>query len=679
MIQYSTLLAPVEDVNRLFNFRYRNAEGRLTGQNMKGILTSVYGDRAQAYWRNLMRDVQNGLKVEGTDTTRMVEKLVGSAKGASVGFNLRVVIQQPTAYVRAAAILSPSDMAKGIAAGATEGRGWDKARKYAPIASIKDTAGFDQSSRYSIAQNIYPGRDGIGGALDRLNDASGYLAGKADAVTWGKLWNACEWSVVREGGYERGSEDFYRRTAEVFTDVIDQSQVVDGVLQRSQIMRDGNGITKQATAFMGEPLKTLNMFMRAYDSWRYEQDTPKKREALHKLRRTIGAVLVTDVVNALAQSVMDATRDDDKDKTWRERYLSALTGITGEDDTVWSVLSGSNLWDNIDPIGRIPYAKDVKSIMQGYSVSRMDADAVSDFVSAAQKFIKASNDEGKKTTLYATKQLLTAASKIFGVSVANVGRDVWAIARSAAQETGNVRVMYEMEKAIWRVEPDAKNNSSFYSLLYMAKEKDAEAYDYIYKDLLQHGYSEKQLKDGMKGLIMDSGKSEKDMQKELESIGYSTEDAETVTKTWAFKDTYGYSYSDKRDAYAEGAITRSDLIAEIMSIGGKSREDAENTVTLYDWQNDGVAIESDQTNIVKAYQAYGEPNGIDRDTFVTFYQKASATKGDDLDGDGKTDKDSKKKKVLALIDGMPLTDAQKDALYFQQGYAESTLDEAPWH
>lgn len=667
MIQYSTLLAPMEDINRLYNYRYRDAKGNLTGKNVKHVLTDVYGEAAQKYWRNLMRDVQNGMGSTGTDTTRFIEKMVGGVKGASVGFNLRVVAQQPTAYIRAAAILDPSTMAKGIVGGATEGNGWEKAKKYAPIASIKDAAGFDQSSRYSIVQNVYGGE---GGVMDKLNDWSGWAAGKADAVTWGAIWNACEWTVVNEGGYEKGSDAFFSRVAQVFTEVIDQSQVVDGIMQRTQIMRDANGLTKQATAFMGEPLKSLNMFMRSYDAWRFEQNIPKRSAAMKKMTRTIGAVLVTDVVNALVQSLVDAARDDDKDKGYWARYLEKLTGVTGdkEKDTFLNVLLGSNLWDNADPLGRIPYAKDIKSLMQGFTVSRMDADAAGDFINAAQMFIRSTQDEGKKTTLYAAKQLLTAGSKIFGVSVANVGRDVWAIARSVAQESGNVRMMYEMERAIWRLAPDAGNNTRYYKLLYMAMEQDKEAYQYIYEDMKKRGYSDKQLQDGIKSVIQDSGASDADMRKQLEDIGYSGEEAQEVMDKWAFKEKYGYDYSDKREAFAEGTITRQQLIEEMVSIGGKTREEAEMAATVYEWQNEGVDIESNQTYIVKAYEEYGKPNGIDRGDFVSFCRQASQTHGD-----------GKKVKILALIDGMALSATQKDALYYQQGYAESTIGDAPWH
>ena len=629
MIQYSTLLAPMEDINRIYNYRYRNAEGNLTGKNVKQVLTDVYGEAAPTYWTNLMRDLQNGLNSTGTDTTRLVEKLVGNAKGASVGFNARVVIQQPTAYFRAAAILDPSTMAKGMAGGATEGSGWEKAKKYAPIASIKDTAGFDQSSRYSIAQNIYGGEGVI---REKLNDWSGWAAGKADAVTWGAIWNACEWTVVNEGGYERGSDAFYARVAQVFTDVIDQSQVVDGILQRTQIMRDKGGLAKQATAFMGEPLKTLNMFMRAYDAWRFEQNIPKRSAAMKKMTRTIGAVLVTDIVNALVQSLVDAFRADDKDKGYWERYLEKLTGITGdkEKDNLLSVLWGSNLWDNMDPLGRLPYLKDVKSLMQGFTVSRMDADTVGEFISAMQLFIRSAQGEGKKTTLYAAKQLLTTGSKIFGISVANAGRDVWAVARSIAQDSGNVRIMYEMERAIWRLAPDAGNNTRYYKLLYIAMEQDKDAYQYIYDDMKKRGYSDKQLQDGIKKIIKDSDVSDTDMKAQLEEIGYSSEEAQGFVDRWAFIDG----------------------------------DDTYNDVTV---------------SAVGKYNKYCANAGIPKDLFFTTWKETNAMTGEDYDGDGESDAYSKMDKQLKYINTLSLTTAQKRALALACGISKDTQDKrAPW-
>lgn len=503
MIKYATLLAPMEDINRLYNYRYRDSSGNLTGRNMQQVLSGVYGDAAQKYWRNLMRDMQNGMVKNSSDTTRSIERIVGNTKGAAVGSNWRVVIQQPTAFFRAAVILDPENMAKGLGNGVTKGNGWDKARKWAAIAGIKDSSGFDQGSRYTIAREVYGSSDSV---MDKLSDWSSRAAANADAITWGKIWNACEWQVAADTKTEVGSDAYYRQVAELFTDVIDQTQVVDGIMQRTQIMRDSDALTRQATSFMGEPLKSLNILMRSYDAWRFETNTQKRSAALKQLKRSVGALLVTDLINSLAQSLVDALRDDDKEKKYWARFFAALTGVSGDEESFGelakNVLLEGNLKGNITLVGRLPYAKDLISILQGYSVERMDADAIGDIVRATQTMYSSVTGEGKYTTAYACKQLLTAVSKIFGVSVANLGRDVWAAARSAANETGNVRIMFEMEKAIYRMDRSAGNRKRWCELLYLAqKENDTKTARMIYKEMLEHGYDEKDVRQGIEAIM----------------------------------------------------------------------------------------------------------------------------------------------------------------------------------
>ncbi len=50
----------------------------------------------------------------------------------------------------------------------------------------------------------------------------------------------------------------------------------------------------------------------------------------------------------------------------------------------------------------------------------------------------------------------------------------------------------------------------------------------------------------------------------------------------------------------------------------------------------------------------------------------------DVDANGKAVSGSKKKKVLAYINGLPLDKGQKDVLYLAAGYAEKGLSETPW-
>lgn len=486
MTDYASWLCTMEDINRLFNYQFRDEEGNPTGKTIKGLLDRVGGPGSQKYWHNLMEDIQNGINAPGDSPMwDIAGKTIGGFKGAAVGANIRVVIQQPTAFFRAAAVLDPQDMARGLARGVTRGSGWKKALQYSPIAMRKDAGGFDISSPYKMTETLFDNRTNV----RKLNDALSAPAGAADAVTWGKLWNACEWATAREHqGLTKGSEAFYRQTAKLFAEVIDQTQVVDGVLQRSNIMRSSNAVVKQATSFMGEPIMSLNLLMRAYDQVRYEQNSQKRGKAIKTMGRAATALVVTNVVNALAQSLIDAMRDDDEDKKYWERFRAAFTGISGDEETpwekAWNAIMEGNVGSNMNPLGQIPFVKDALSIMQGYDVSRTEMEIVSDLIQAGQTAIQSADGQGKRTRAYALKGLLAAGAKMFGIPASNLTRDMWSLARSAAVETGNIPLQYEMEKAIYNIS-NTGNKNRYYAILYRALEQgDMDTYQHIRDDLM---------------------------------------------------------------------------------------------------------------------------------------------------------------------------------------------------
>lgn len=485
MTDYASWLCTMEDINRLFNYQFRDEEGNPTGKSIKSLLDRVGGPGSQEYWNRLMEDIQNGINAPGDSPMwDIFGKAIGGFKGAAVGANVRVVIQQPTAFFRAAAVLDPQDMARGLARGVTRGSGWKKALQYSPIAMRKDAGGFDISSPYQMTETLFDNRTNV----RKLNDALSAPAGAADAVTWGKLWNACEWATAREHqGLTKGSEAFYRQTAKLFAEVIDQTQVVDGVLQRSNIMRSSNAVVKQATSFMGEPIMSLNLLMRAYDQVRYEQNSQKRGKAIKTMGRAATALVVTNVVNALAQSLIDAMRDDDEDKKYWERFQTAFTGVTGDEETfqdyLTNILLSGNVGSNNNPLGQIPFVKDVVSMAQGYSVARTDMEVISDIVDASKLFISSANG-GKKTTAYAIKSLAASVAKLFGIPASNLTRDMWGLARSAAVETGNIPLQYEMEKAIYNIS-NTGNKNRYYAILYRALEQgDMDTYQHIRDDLM---------------------------------------------------------------------------------------------------------------------------------------------------------------------------------------------------
>ena len=478
MIDYASWLLPMEDMSRILNYKFKSEDGKRVS-NVQQLLNSVAGPEAVQYYKKLMEDIQNGARGEEDGWSTLFKRAVGNIKGASVGGNIRVIIQQPTAFFKAAVVLSPEDMAKGAVKRATRGSGWEKAKKYAPVASLKERAGFDMKSPTRMSEELYDGRS----RLKKINDWLSKGASKADEITWGKLWNACEWATVKErGDLKRGSEQFYQATAELFNEVIDQTQVVGGILQKSGVMRSNSLLNKQATAFMGEPIMAYNIFLRAWDDLAYETGPGMRKKNIKKLGRAAAALAVTDVVNALAQSLVDAIRDDDEDKKYWERFWSAF---------------GGNVADNMNPLGKIPYAKDLLSILNGYKVVRMDVAVLEDVFSSHDALKDSLSGEGKKTIPYAVKQLAVSVGKLFGIPAHTILRDIWGVMRTFAVETENIPLQYEMEKAIYQLSSE-NNKGQYMDIMFRAlRQDDFDSYEKIKKDLIDAGVKPSAIESGM--------------------------------------------------------------------------------------------------------------------------------------------------------------------------------------
>jgi len=670
MIDYSAWLCPMEDAQRLYNFKFREEDGTQTGKTMKGLLNTVGGAGSEQYWHRLMEDIQNGLSpVNDSAFLEPINKVIGNVKGASVGANIRVIVQQPTAILRAAMVLSPQDMIAGM----THGGGWKTALKYSAIAQRKDMGGFDISNPMMMNEILFDTKD----KLQRFNEAMMWGAGKADAVTWGRIWNACEHKVKRESPHLSG-DSFYKEVDRLFTEVIDSSQVVDGVLQRSQTMRSGNAIMKQATAFMGEPTMAANMLMRAYDAFVNETDGKKRTAARKTFGRTAMVLLVTNAVNALAQSLVDAYRDDEDEEYW-DKFWSAFTGLSGDEESLWdkanaAVLSG-NLGSSLNPVGYIPVAKDMISILQGYNVTRADADVMGDIMNATKTFMDSAKGDGKKTLAYATKNLAQQVGKVFGVSAPNILRDVWGIARTIVNETGNVELMYEMEKAIYKID-NSGNRGRFIDILYKAQsEGDSSTYNHILEDMLNNGIPASKIESGLKSRAKkdapatEEPEEEEDDKYDIDDLSPKSYIEYTEVKenlyneiTSDFK-AHGFENWDEetKDSLISAALDYVESVALQDASGGMYEEDTKWIGYAQDAEEDlGITIarylelrEEYGTSALSSEKLYEAADaGIDVEMFLQVKEDTNDLHAD-KDEDGKSIAGSKKEKVIDYLNSVP--------------------------
>ena len=652
MSTYASHLGALEDVNRVRNFTFRNEEGDRTGQ-MKSIIQRVAGQHGNAYLDKLLQDISRGTAKGGVTG---LSRLTANYKAASVGLNLRVALQQPTSYARTLAVMDgkyladPRVMKMG---------GWEKALKYAPIARWKDWGNFEVNQGRQF-QDILFGTDS---KLERARNASMKLASAMDSLTWGRIWNACELETADlRRDLTRGSEVFYRAVAQRFTDVVDQTQVVDNVLGRSQFMRSGDNLAKMASSYMGEPTQSYNLFYRAYRDAVQEQNPTKRRQAAKRMGRAAGALVFSMFLNAVAQSLWDAVRDDDdRDEKYWERVLGHIL---------------PNFAQNVNPMGMVPYLRDVLSILQGYDVERMDLAAVTGLVQAARGMQKALNGEGRYTVIGAGANLVAELSRVVGLPVPTVKRDVLAIARSMGIETGDWYFQYQIERAINSLGYSG-NRKEFYDIAFGALSAgELDVYQQITADMMAGGVKASSIEAAMRDRLEAAqtedpaftltqrakdliGTSERYGHEEKNQAGfgagdldpaayarYNAQRAETY-RTWANELEQSAGFRRMNDAGKDKALDAAEKLAKHLALIEHSG---------------GQVAESDLSQWER-WATNGEAWGVDP-TEAILFKAAYDVSESDKDKAGKTISGSKKENTLeAAAELLPgLTDEELEYL-----------------
>jgi hypothetical protein len=167
--------------------------------------------------------------------------------------------------------------------------------------------------------------------------------------------------------------------------------------------------------------------------------------------------------------------------------------------------------------------------------------------------------------------------------------------------------------------------------------------------------------------------------------GKTPDEANKAIAAVDFEIKYGYSYANRVDAYKEGSISEAEMRSVLAENSDMDSTEIDNTIRAYNWMRENPSADMSVTDVLaytKPIEKLGtsiEQSGIDPNTFVEYRELRTECKGVDSDGDGTADRNSVKNQVLAVIDKLPISNAQKDALYYQNGWAASKIGSAPWH
>lgn len=404
MCTYNALAVAQDNINRVYNYRdiiWEEDQQVGSGMTIKQVLESVGGKKAGNYLDMFLLSINDGIKADPTEG--LANQLIGSFKKGAVYASASVMIQQPSAICRAFALVNPKYFAETV----FTKRDWEECKKCNGVAVVKELGGFDTGVGQRTIDYITDRKEEskFGRAMSKADDILGSLPGKMDELTWCHIWNAIKAETADK--YNLKGEELLNKASERFDEVINLSQVYDSVLAKSVNMNSKSALMKSATAFMAEPTVTWNMFTDALRS--------KKKGYITK---AMSAIILQTVVNAGLKALIQAARnssDDDKDKSYVEKYVKAFSG---------DVFGTYGLTGDLSPLTWIPFVKDVVNIFEGYDVERADMTLISDVADAYKKVSKAYFGDGDvESKVDAGEEMAQSLAAFFGIPLKNMLRD----------------------------------------------------------------------------------------------------------------------------------------------------------------------------------------------------------------------------------------------------------------
>lgn len=493
MNSYNAFVPVQSDMNKFMNYRQLVDMGgvmvpkKSVSENMKGVM----GPKAEGYLNELMKRVNGAVRAD--DTNGLPKIMLKNMKVAAVGANLRVIIQQPTSYIRALAVLDPQYLLAGLVPGKIN---WGEIYEYAPIAKWKEDGNYELDTGRSTEDRIM-----APSYFKRATEAMMAGAGIADKITWGHIWKACMAQAQGKAKGKLSHEAQCRAAAELFNEVVNRTQVVDSIFHRSQMMRSKNFYKQMATSFMSEPIKTFNLARTALLD--YTRDRSKENGA--KLIRATFTLALNGIGVSAAAAVIDMVRSynrDDKDGTMLERWMAAFRGdyadAESSKDYLMAALS-SNLADNLNPFNMIPYFKDAFSIMQGYDLKRTEMDWLADLKNTYKKWEEYNSGKSKYTLNTLLLDTAGSLSKMTGVPIGNIRKDLGGLKNMFINQMCGIDKNYENMKGKLAVGAEQNRNIYIGMMVEAHMNGNTALATRIYNDMIRAGVDNETLDDKIQG------------------------------------------------------------------------------------------------------------------------------------------------------------------------------------
>lgn len=665
MAQYNAMALPVLDAVKWLNWsqstvnekgfedtvgvktELRRVFGIPPAKRGKGGNVSVNKGYAEHFILNLLKSY-NSTSPQATPNDKLGLGMLHRYNRSQVAFNRSVVLKQPLAIFRAMQVLSPASIAKGANPAAVR-QGLQEMLGHSGIAIWKDLGFYDVNVSKGMGKLIR--RDS--GILDKVTDAGMFKAEWADKITWAMIWNGCK---AQCGGN-------MKKTAELFNKVIYESQVVDSVLTKTEYMRDQGLGSRLLSSFMSEPVTAVSPLLNDVFLMNMEMQrkggsfqTAWQKHGRHFVRST-AVYAVTGIITAVASAFIAAWRDDDDYQDFDEKFREAMDGAIGEELNPFTKLP--LLGDAVEGLGALWQAV-VEGEDPWLALSSLPMGEIIQYAVDGGKILHdlVSGKDTNYTWYGAVRKLLQAFSGATGIPAATLSREV--------VDTWN--------NIVGRMAPSLKVKT------YEQKPADA------LRDAFLSGYVDE---DEAVAKLIELGKAEDENEaywklrsweggsdwSKYDALAQAMANGEDISGAMDELTTHGVKEKDVRKQIRsivgqwleQGAITPEEAEQLLVRYGGESQEEAEQAVRYWEFKKDNPGLSADDSWIDKYYSDI-QDTGIGIEDYVSYRNQVKGITGE-----------GKKQRRMEVIDSLPISDEQKDALYYSEGWAASTIGEAPWH
>ena len=571
------------------------------------------------------------------------------------------------------------------------------------------------------------------------SDIMGYLPAKADEKTWCAIWEAVKRETkAKNPNMDIKSEEFLKLAGERFSEVIEKTQVYDSVLARSANMRSKTGLMQMATSFMAEPTTTVNLLE---DAIRSGNKKHMARAFGAVAVSIVLNNALASIVYAMRDDDEDETFIEKYFQSFTSGMIDDINPMSYYPflKDVYSLFQGYDVErSDMSVIADLRDAMKKAVSLIGKDTSEMDDETLAKHNKAVNSALMSLLDAGCSVFGVPFKNVRRDANGLIN-AFSTVGKDFsgernttwlsfWDKVGAAAKDTipglawtkdkAKTDKLYEAitkgdKSYLARLKSTYKTEDAYNTAVRKAlRENDpriheaaqakydgkAEEYKRLFREIQKEGKftfddimsainsEESKIRNGLEpdkvtssytasdfveAVAMGNASEAKTMMDDI----ISTKVANGKTQEEAEKEFASNVSTGIGEAYAAGLLDEAGAKNMLMEYAGKDEEEAASKVSYWDFCNAHPEYDLSESQVGK-YQEFAEPAEIPLDVFV---QYINGTKGlADIKDEWGDVEVTKREQVLEVIDSLPLTWQQKDALYLAAGYSESKIWDVPW-